>query len=88
MGDIMNANSVWDSYLKHKGFTRNVISSDCPDCYTIENFACEHPQGTFVIGTGTHSTAVIDGCIYDVWDCSGEKPIYFYYQKNSKYQKN
>lgn len=78
MGDLLAANSVWGEYLKKKGFTREMIPRECPDCYCIDDFAAEHPDGVYVVGTGTHATAVVDGTIYDIWDCGGEMPLYYY----------
>lgn len=80
MGDLLSSNAVWGSYLKVKGFTRDIISNDCPECYTIEDFCNEHPKGTFIIGTGTHCVTVENGCVFDTWDSSGETPIYFYHK--------
>lgn len=81
MGDLLASNSVWGEYLKSKGFSRGMIPNDCPECYCIEDFANEHPEGTFIVGTGTHATAIIDGVIYDIWNCGEEKPLYYYYKK-------
>ena len=78
MGDLLSSNAVWGAYLKSKGFTRDIISNDCPECYTIQDFCNEYPQGTYVIGTGSHAVAVVDGQIFDTWDSSDETPIYFY----------
>ena len=78
MGDLQSSNAVWNAYLKNKGFTRDIISNDCPECYTIEDFCNEHPQGTFVIGTGSHAVAVENGVYYDSWRSGGETPIYYY----------
>lgn len=80
MGDLLSSNAVWGAYLKSKGFTRDIISNDCPECYTIEDFCNEHPKGTYIIGTGTHAVCVIDSTIFDTWNSSGETPIYFYYK--------
>lgn len=80
MGDLLSSNSVWGAYLKAKGFVRDVVPSNCPDCYTIDEFAREHPKGIYVVGTGSHAVCVIDGDIYDAWDSSNEQPIYFYYK--------
>lgn len=79
-GDLLAANSVWGEYLKNKGFSREIIPNECPECYCIEDFASEHPEGTFIVGTGTHAATIIDGVIYDIWDCSGEQPLYYYYK--------
>ena len=76
--DWGSSNSVWNSYLISQGFTRDIVSADCPDCYTIEDFCMEHPQGTYVIGTGSHAVAVVDGILFDSWNSLGEIAIYFY----------
>jgi hypothetical protein len=78
MGDLPSSNQVWGRFLRENGFTREVIPNDCPDCYTIEDFCAEHPQGIYVIGTGTHVVAIIDGCYYDTWQSGNETPIYYF----------
>lgn len=80
LADLANSDAVWTSYLRSKGFARGVIPDTCPDCYTVADFAEDHPDGTFVLGTGSHAVAVIDGTIYDAWDSSNAVPI-FYMQK-------
>lgn len=80
MSDLLSSNAVWGAYLKSKGFIRDIVSADCPDCYTVSDFCREHPCGVYVIGTGTHCVVVEDGCIHDTWDSSDETPIYFYYK--------
>jgi hypothetical protein len=78
MADMPSANSVTTAYLRNKGFRRRTIPDDCPDCYTIENFCEDHPKGTFVIGTGSHLTTVIDGTLWDSWDSRNETPVYYF----------
>ena len=73
MGDLPSSNAVWSAYLRRKGFKRHTIE-DCPDCYSIEDFCQDHPKGVYVIGTGTHAVAIIDGCYYDAWQ-SGRDPV-------------
>ena len=77
-GDLPSSNKIWDTYLKSQGFTRHIVTAECLDCYTIQDFCNEYPQGTYVIGTGSHAVAVVDGVLLDSWDSSDETPIYFY----------
>jgi hypothetical protein len=77
MGDLASSNAVWSAYLKHKGFKRCTVN-DCPDCYTVDDFCRDHATGTYVIGTGSHAVAVVDGEIYDAWDSSHESPVYYF----------
>lgn len=80
--DMPSANHVWGSFLKEKGFSRSVIPNNCPDCYTIAEFCEDYPQGTFVLATGTHAVAVIDGDYYDTWNSGNECPIYYWRKEN------
>lgn len=78
--DMPNSNAVINALLTSKGFNRSVIPNTCPDCYTIGEFADDHPQGIYVVGTGDHVAAVVGGTVYDTWDSSNEIPI-FYWEK-------
>ena len=78
MHDMPSSNSVWGEQLMHEGFVRDIIPNTCPDCYTVKEFAKDHPTGTYVLGTGTHAVAVIDGEYYDAWDSGNEVPIYYF----------
>lgn len=49
-----------------------------PDCYNVKDFAQDHPKGRYVVGTGTHVIAVIDGNYYDTWDSGEEIPVYYW----------
>ena len=80
MGDLLSSNGVWDAYLKKKGFVREIVPFECPDCYGLLEFANEHPNGTYVVGTGSHAICVQDGVIYDSWNSSNEIPIYYYHK--------
>lgn len=77
LGDLANSDAVWTAYLRGKGFERGVIPNTCPDCYTVADFAEENRVGVYVLGTGSHAVAVVDGDIYDVWDSSNEIPIFY-----------
>ena len=78
MCDMPSANSITTAFLRKNGFRRRTIPDDCPDCYTIEDFCKDHPKGTFVIGTGSHLTTVINGCLFDSWNSLAETPVYFF----------
>ena len=76
MGDMPSSNSVFGAILKANGFVREAIPNECPDCYTLEDFANDHPEGTFVVGMSGHVATVLDGTIYDAWHSENEIPIY------------
>lgn len=80
MGDMPSSNAVWGSVLRQNGFKRAIIPNNCPDCYTAEQFAEDHPNGVFVLGFGNHTACVKDGMIMDSWDSSREIPQYFWWK--------
>lgn len=80
LGDMPSANAVWGAYLRRKGYTRHMVLDTCPDCYTVGDFATEHPQGTYILALSNHVVCIQDGVIYDSWDSSGEIPLYFWYK--------
>lgn len=47
---------------------------------TVDSFARDHKQGTYICNVANHEVAVVDGKYYDTWD-SGEKSMYGYYTK-------
>lgn len=78
-GDLPNADSVWGPYLKKHGFTRHMLPDECPDCYTVADFAADHQQGTYILSMpGRHVLCVQDGNWWDSWDSGGECPVYFW----------
>lgn len=82
MGDMPSSNSVWGAVLRQHGFSRMNLPDECPDCYTAEDFAHDHPRGIYVLGFGNHVATVRDGVIYDAWDSSNEIPVYVWYRKD------
>ena len=68
MGDMPSSNAVWGSVLRQNGFKRSAIPNTCPDCYTAEQFAIDHPHGTYVLGFGNHVATLKDGFVYDSWN--------------------
>ena len=76
--ELPNANSVWGLYLRNKGAKQFLLPESCPTCVTVRAFCEKYPTGVYVIGTGSHAVAVIDGDYYDAWDSGNEVPSYFW----------
>lgn len=86
VGDMPSANKVWGDYLLRIGFKRYFLPDTCPDCYTIRDFCADHPNGTYVVSTGSHVVAVVDGDYYDTSDTGSEIPIaYFEKEANNEW---
>lgn len=80
MKDLPSANEVWSAHLRDLGYKRHIVPDTCPDCYTVEDFTNDHPDGEYILATGSHIVAVKHGNFYDTWNSSGE-PIIFYFEK-------
>lgn len=65
MHDLPNSDPIWGAYLLSQGFKRFIIPDTCPYCYTVADFAKDHPKGIYILGTGSHAVAIQDGVIYD-----------------------
>lgn len=78
--DIPSSNNAWSLYLRDLGYSRYIVPDTCPDCYTVKDFANDHLEGTYIVGTGTHVVCVKDGDYFDSFD-SGEMPIIYYFAK-------
>lgn len=78
MDDVQIGNTVWRAYMLKNGFFLHAIPNSCPFCYTVGDFADEHPKGVYLLGTGKHAVTIVDGTVLDTWDSRSECPIYFY----------
>lgn len=69
-------NKTWEGYLKNIGYRR----FNLPDnkSYKLSDFANSHKSGTYIVGTGTHAVAVVNGDIIDSWDSSSDIPLYYF----------
>lgn len=78
--DMPSANYVWGMYLQKFGFEEHMVSSVCPNCVTVAQFAKDHPKGRYVLATQNHVVAVDNGDYFDTWD-SGNEIVLYYYKK-------
>lgn len=78
MADMPSSNSVWGAVLRQNGFYRHTIPNTCPDCYTINDFAEDHPKGVYVVCTGNHVCTIRDGLVFDSWDSTQEIPQFYW----------
>lgn len=78
MKNMPDGNEVINAVLKQYGFVKQIIPNTCPECYTVKEFADEHPHGTYVVGTGNHVVCIDSGTIFDSWDSSNEIAIFFW----------
>lgn len=73
--NMPSVNNVWGTYLSSIGFVRYNLPDRCPDCYSLRDFCYDHPYGTYILATGSHVIAVIDGDYYDTSDSGDLVPI-------------
>ena len=70
--------NIWGHYLYSLGFEPFLLPFTCPKCVTVNEFTKMYPKGIYIIGTGKHAVAVIDGNYYDSWDSGNEIPSFFW----------
>ena len=69
-----NNNEIWSEYLQSLGYKQHEIERR----QTVAQFAADHPDGRYIIGTGKHAVCVINGNIIDSWDSSNQKVSYYF----------
>lgn len=79
--DMPSSNYVWGEYLQSKGFEKGYLPKQCPLCTTIGEFADDHPEGVYVIGTGTHAVCIRDGNVLDNWNSLNCIVDYYFYRE-------
>lgn len=78
IGDWGNNNGAWDWYLRSLGYKRYICPNDCPACYSVADFAEEHPHGSYIVASGNHAVAIVNGNHVDAFDSAEIVPIYYY----------
>lgn len=76
--DMPNRDATVALYMKEKGYKRYIMSTECPVCFTIRDFCREYPKGKYLVLTGDHAVAVIDGDYFDAMDSGSEIPLYYW----------
>lgn len=76
--EMPSSNHVWGLYLKSIGAKQFLLPDSCPECITVRAFCGRYGDGVYVIGTGSHAVACIDGDYYDTFDSGNESPSYFW----------
>lgn len=83
-GDMPSSNAVMGALLRKMGFRRRIVSNLCPTCYTLRDFARDHPEGECLVAFGNHVVTVVDGDYYDSWDSGSENPLYYYTKEDDE----
>jgi len=82
--NMPSANEVWGAYLKSKGFVRNIVPNECPDCYSVADFCRDNPEGTYILALSGHVVTAINGNYFDTFDSGDEAVIYYWHRKEDK----
>lgn len=81
MADMPSADRVWWTLLEDLGFEQMKMIDQCPHCYTVEDFARDHQEGTYILGPFQHAVAVISGDWLDSWNSAQTVPTYYFRRK-------
>ena len=76
-----SVNWLWGECLAECGFEKHMA----PDGVTVRRFAERHPDGTYVLCTGTHAVAACRGNYLDAWDSGDEMVTYYFRKKELKH---
>lgn len=76
--DMMSSNEVWGLYLYRLGYEPFLLPESCPECITVRDFARMFPRGRYIVGTGDHAIAIVNGNYIDTWDSGKLSPSYYF----------
>ena len=84
LSDMPSSNMVWGRYLRKKGFKQHIVDDYGDTFYTVEDFAKDHPHGTYILHMVylEHVVCVHEGKYYDSWDSGNEVPQYCWTKEN------
>lgn len=83
MKSMPNDKSVVKALLMRMGYRAKSLPDTCPDCYTVRDFAQDHPEGRYLLTTGNHAVSVISGNWLDSFDSGDELPVYVWSKEDS-----
>ena len=82
--DVPNAKRVYNKYLEQLGYPMQKQPRKTNNKkYTAEEFAKKFDEGTYVISLANHLSVVVDGKIYDTWNCS-DRSVGNYWEVNNE----
>ncbi len=76
--DLFTKNYVWGNLLLRNGYSKHHIPDTCPACYTVKDFCRDYAKGLYIVGTGDHVLATLDGDYFDSFDSGDMVPIVYY----------
>jgi hypothetical protein len=80
--DMPSTNRVWRKFLRRLGFRMCLVDDHGRNCYSVNDFCEEHPDGAYILALDGHVVAVIDGEYYDTWESGDEEPVYYWIIKD------
>lgn len=79
-----NCKPCYEKYLEDKGFDyKGISNAKGTKRPTVQSFAKDHKEGTYVLRVANHIVTAKDGYFYDTWD-SGSKSLYGYWVKEER----
>lgn len=76
-----NSKPVYEKYLSQLSWKKQRMPRHEDNTkYTVRHFAHKNSKGTFIISVANHLTVIVDGVLYDTWNC-GEKCVGNYWIK-------
>ena len=83
-GLMPSSNAVHMQYLDQHGYKMYTIPNTCPQCITVREFSERYPKGKYLLATGDHVVALINGTYYDSFDSGDEIISYYFTQKGDR----
>lgn len=69
--DVPTSKLVYKQYLAEQGYPMQKQPKKTDNTkYTAAEFAKKFKQGTYIISLANHLSVIVNGKIYDTWDCS------------------